>query len=252
MNKPATLFITLAILFGVTGRANAADEPLIEAVASQPVSRSITAQYLGKVVPEAWVRSNFALFGKNLYRTGASLSNIIETNFDENGRIYSPKPFFVTQAVESREIAFTSTVVEKMQGTICLLANTRIKAKTDGGYIATRGQDEFKFLTADKYLVGESIKVTTFFCVKNPQLVDVSGTIRQTTVSKVPPEFVEAKIASLDEFIEFINDGNKLILSYKPITLEAAKKLPETDYRLVEKAGKAQYYQAVYVSSPSK
>jgi hypothetical protein len=69
------------------------------------------------------------------------------------------------------------------------------------------------------------------------------------------PVFVEATPATPEDFVKFINGGNKLILSYKPITVDAATKLAESEYKLVVKPGalatnKPQYYQLIYVPAP--
>jgi hypothetical protein len=216
---------------------------------SQPASTTLaTAKYLGKPVADAWIKANFATFGKNLFRNGDDLVNLVVANYDEGGKLYSPKALFTQSQNVSREPIALNVVPNPVaiKGKICQFQNVKVQSKMVDGYVVSFGQEQFKVLTNEKYLIGETIKLTTFYGMKDPEITFMGP----STWQQIPPEFVEAKPATLDDFTRYINGGNKLILSYKPITIDAAKKLPESDYRLVEKAGKAQYYQANYVPAP--
>ncbi len=213
-------------------------------VTSQPASlpgRAATPTYLGQPVTDAWLKSSFAMYRRNLYQAADTVVSVIDVNSEEGGKPFTPKSFFDSASTPRGPLLF----IVRVQGKICQFGNVKVKAKAQSGYVVSTGREDFTLLTDAKYLIGERIKATLFYCTKNG---DITRNPHGDMISI--PVFVEAKPASFDDFIRYIGAGNKLVLSYKAITVEQAKRLDEGEYRLVNKSGKPQYYQINYIRLP--
>jgi hypothetical protein len=217
--------------------------------ASLPSSQPVSASYLGKPVTEAWIKTNFATYGKNLFLKGNDVVNIVESNFDDAGRPFT-KPIFVQHKARDLDALIALPAyytVENTEGKICQFQDVKVQSKAADSCVVTSKQATFKLVTTERYLVGEAIKATTFYCTKRAQLGGDDG-----LQPAILAEMVAVKPATQADFIKYLEAGNRIVVSFKPITVEAAKKLPDSDLKLAQKSGKPQYYQIVSLPAPTK
>lgn len=218
--------------------------PEAPAAPATPAASSMT--YMGQPVTDAWLAETFATYGKNLYKRsdGGGILNIVEANYDEEGKVITPPKFF--------EADVSKAVPVDLKGKICKFEGLRVASKAGSTYTVSRDRNRlnnFIFASRETWVEGEAVKHSLFVCIDNAHVEQVMRN-RQLAYTEVPPMFAEVKPATKEDFLRYIKNGNKLAGSYKVISEAEATKLHYGEFKVSEKTSPPKYFKPVYVMPP--
>ena len=175
---------------------------------------------------------------------------MLETNNQWRG-----KPLLIEwQLVGKDDLGKERTLA--LKGLVVRLPSPIVGEVKDKLYILDLDIGRCLFISQDKYLQGEKLKIPYYYGISDHDndwfytVTRRSGPLAYEEKIPVRHKFIEAKAASKDDFISYINTGKRVVASLKPISIEAAKLLNNEDYTFNYLDGHIQYYQFVILKAP--